>query len=293
MVRAAICLLLLAGVAQAEVLTDFRPSPLASSHGVVSQVEFSTGLVELEPGSLAMHLPQAMRNLSFAEPVWLVAYKTYILDPGGRPPRENYLCHTFFGDQRVMQSEDQELLGLYSDAFTPEVRLPEGFGVPVAAREPVHWMPMFNNRGLEAAWVRMKVELSVIREKDLARPLKPLYAALRSVALPHLYFVPPGGDARSVTFELPFDGAIHFLGTHMHPHGVSIELFNVSRGESVWKGTRKVNAAGEMTGMETYSSTAGYPVRAGETYRVTAVYENPASGPIDAMAGLYILYSRE
>ena len=50
------------------------------------------------------------------------------------PPRENYLCHTFFGDQRVTQHDDREMLALYSDAFTPEVRLPEGFGFRLSRR---------------------------------------------------------------------------------------------------------------------------------------------------------------
>ena len=44
--------------------------------------------------------------------------------------------------------------------------------------------------------------------------------------------------------------------------------------------------------METFSSAEGYAVHAGETYRVTAAYENPTQAPVDAMAGIYILYSR-
>jgi len=48
---------------------------------------------------LAAHLPQAMKEFTFEEPVWLVAYKTEILDAQGRTPKENFLCHTFFGDQ--------------------------------------------------------------------------------------------------------------------------------------------------------------------------------------------------
>ena len=47
------------------------------------------------------------------------------------------------------------------------------------------------------------------------------------------------------------------------------------------------------TGMGVYSSAAGYPVRAGEVYKVVSVYENPTKAPIDAMAGLFIFYSRE
>ena len=46
-----------------------------------------------------------------------------------------------------------------------------------------------------------------------------------------------------------------------------------------------------MVGMEVFSSAEGYPVRAGETYRLIVVYDNP-TGDLDAMAGLYMLYSR-
>ena len=276
--------------APAQTLTNFRPSALRTEYGVASAVEFSTGLVELEPGSLAHHLPQAMKNFQFAERVWVIAYKTTILDAAGKPPRENYLCHTFFADQRVAQHDDAEMSGIYSDAFTPEVRVPEGFGIPLSPEERLHWMPMFNNRGDEPVRVAMRVELTVIRAKDLKKPLKPLYASLRSVQTPHLFFVKPGRDERRAAFELPFNGRIHFLGTHIHPHGVSIELYNVSRKERVWIGKRTGEAGGAM---QTYSSAEGYPIRAGESYRITAVYENPTADRIDAMAGLFMLYSRE
>ena len=278
--------------AGAELLTDFRPSAVRSEYGAVSEIKFSTALIEVESGVLAHHLPQAMRDFRFAEAVWIIGYKTEILDSQGRPPREDYLCHTFFGDQRVTQHEDQEIKGIYSDAFTPQVQLPEGFGILLTPDEGLHWMPMFNNRDEQPARVAMNTILVVIRGKDLKRPLTPLYSTLRSVAVPHLFFVPPGRHEKTTTFECPFDGRIHFLGTHMHPHGVSIELFNVSRRERVWKGSRTLDAKGRMVGMEVYSSGEGYSVRAGETYRVTAVYDNPTRGPIDAMAGLFMLYSR-
>jgi hypothetical protein len=278
--------------AEKELLTDFQPSTVRSEYGAVSEIRFSTPVIELESGILAHHLPQAMRNFRIAEPVWIIGYRTEILDPQGRPPRENYLCHTFFGDQRVTQHQDQELKGIYSDAFTPDVRLPDGFGILLTPDESLHWMPMFNNRDQQPARVAMKTVLLVIPDKELKKPLTPLYSTLRSVAVPHLFFVPPGRHEKSTTFEMPFDGAIHFLGTHIHPHGVSIELFNVSRGERVWKGSRKLDNKSRMVGMEVYSSGDGYPVHAGEAYRVTAVYDNPTQSPIDAMAGLFMLYSR-
>lgn len=273
----------------AEPLTEFRPSALRSQHGTVTQVDFATPLIELEADVLAHHMPRAMMNFRFAEPVWVVAYETELLDAKGRAPSENLLCHTFFGDQRVMQSENQEIRGLYSDAFTPEMKLPDGFGVHMAAEETLHWMPMFNNRGAEPFRVRMKVRLSVIRDKDVTKPLRPLYSTLRSVQVPHIYFVKPGRDERGADFQLPHDARIHFMGTHLHPYGVSVELTNVTRRQRVWRGARRTDGSGYM---EIFSNAEGVPVRAGETYRVSAVYDNPNKAPVDAMAGIYILYSR-
>ncbi len=263
----------------------------------MSEVEFTSELVELQPGVLGFHAHEALRSFRFGEPVWVIEYRTEIFDSDSRQPGGNHLCHTFIGDQQVMQRDAEdgglpEMRAIYTDAFTGEVRLPEGFGIRLAAEEKLEWMPMFNNRGEGPVRVGMRGRIRVIREKDLQKPLTPLYSSLWSVQVPHLYFVPPGGDAREILFELPFDGRIHFIGSHVHPHAESIELFNVSRGERVWEGKRQNDESGQMIGMGVYSSVEGYAVEAMETYRLTAVYENPTERPIDAMAGIFILYSR-
>src|SRR3954447_14439138 len=87
-----------ASAAPAELLTVFHPSSLRTDYGAASEVQFSTGLVELESGVLAHHLPQAMKEFRFAEPIWVIGYKTDLVDSRGKSPRENYLCHTFFSD---------------------------------------------------------------------------------------------------------------------------------------------------------------------------------------------------
>lgn len=284
-------LLLFAACANAaDILTDFRPSPVRNDAGPAVQVEFSTPLMELEPGALAHHLPRAMRDVRFNEKVWLIGYTTRLADAAGKTPLENYLCHTFLSDQRVDQHEDTELKGIYSDAFTPEVWVPAGYGIPIAPGENLHWMPMFNNRGDAAVRVSMQVRLTLIRDRDRTSAIKPLYASLRSVQVPHLFFVEPGTDRREAVFRLPFNGRIHFMGTHLHPYGVSIELKNVTRDEQVWIGKR---TRGPDSPMESYASPDGYRFRAGETYRITSVYNNPHKTKIDAMAGLFLLYSRD
>ena len=277
--------------ADIELLNEFRPSPLRSAYGEVSKVEFSTGLVELDSKVLVHSPAGTMRNFRFAEPIWVIGYKSTIYDPGGKRPRENYLCHTFFGDQKVVQRQDQRMRAIYSDGFTQEVRLPDGFGLPFTPQDNVHWMPMFNNRDEQPAKVEMRIEVTVIRQKDLVKPLRRLYSTLRSVQLPHLFYIPPERHQHQTTFALPFNGRIHFMGTHIHPYGESIELFNVTRQERVWKGAVKRNSEGGMAAMETYSSAEGYPVKAGESYRLTSIYNNSTSAPIDAMAAVFLFFS--
>ena len=288
--RPTLLLLFAAWANAADILTDFQPSAIRSDAGSAMEVEFSTPLVELEPGALAHHQPRAMRDFRFAEKVWVIGYTTALSDANGAAPKENYLCHTFLSDQRMDQHEDKEVKGIYSDAFTPEVRMPAGYGIPILAGENLHWMPMFNNRGDAAVRVSMRIRLTVIRERDRKTAIKPLYASLRSVQVPHLFFVEPGGDRRESIFHLPFNGRIHFMGTHIHPYGVSVELKNLSRNERVWIGTRK---AGPESAMDTYASSEGYRFRAGESFRLTSIYDNPLKGRIDAMAGLFLLYSRD
>jgi hypothetical protein len=278
---------------QAQLLTEFVASSLQNTHGAVSRVRFSSDPIVLESGSLAFHSPQAVKILRFAEAVWVIGYKAEILDVEGNKPRNNHLCHTFLGDQRVMQHQDREMRALYSDAFTGEIQFPEGFGMRFGPEDKLHWMPLFNNRGEQLARVQMRCEIVLIREKDLAKPLRRLYSTLRSVQMPHLFFVPPGRHENQATFQLPFDGRIHFIGTHIHPHGESMELYNVSRQERVWLGSRKNDPQGRMVGMEVYSSEEGYAVQAGDTYRLKSTYNNPTQHDIDAMAGVFIFYSRE
>jgi hypothetical protein len=276
----------------ADLLSDFRPTTRHSEYGAVSTVEFRTELIELDAGVLAFHPDRAMRDFRFAEPVWIIGYETEVLDAENAPARENYLCHTFFGDQRVTQHDDREMLALYSDAFTPEVHLPDGFGVRLAAGDSLHWMPLFNNRQEQPARIRMKAVLFLIREKDRAKPMRQLYSTLRSVNLPHLFFVKPGRHEFKKSFEASFDGHLHFMGTHMHPYGVFMEIYDVTHDRLVWRSTRKTDGAGQMTAMDTFSSESGYAVSAGDRFRITAVYDNPTGAPIDAMAGLFISYSR-
>jgi hypothetical protein len=274
-----------------QVLSGYTPARITSRYGVVSEVKFSTGLIALPPKVLA-YLPEGgMRQLKFSENVWVIGYRTEISDERGDAVSENLICHTLFCDQRAAQRQDQRMRALYSDGFTRGFQLPEGYAVPFSRLDDIHLMAMFNNRTDAPKRVRMNIELILIRERDLRQPLQPLYSTLRSVNIPHLYFVPPNRHERETTFQLPFEGRIHFIGTHIHPYAESVAVFDVSRKEEVWRGRTRLEAAEHRQAMETYSSVSGYPVHPGQLFRLSCVYDNPTSSKIDAMAAAFIYYS--
>jgi hypothetical protein len=281
-----------AGAAEpAETLADYAPANAASEYGQVNVLRFSTGVVELEPNALVQSPAGTMRQFRFSENVWVIGYFTSIQDESGKSPSENYICHTMFSDQRGVQRQDQRMRALYSDGFTRGFRLPEGYGVPFSGLDQIHFMPMFNNRTNRRQRVQMNVEVLVIRERELRKPLQPLYSTLRSVNVPHLYYVPPSRHERHITFEVPIEGRIHFIGSHLHPHAESIEVFDVTHGKQIWHGRPVSERSGDKNSMETYSSVVGYPVHSGDVFRLSSVYNNPTANKIDAMAAVFLFYS--
>lgn len=283
------------------VLTDFEPSQLTSEYGPVKRASLQTpGLALVDPHMLAFHSPGSMVHFRFAESVWIIAYETEIQDANGQPPAANLLCHTFFGTAHVEQLKgpdgkaiSQEMKGLFSDAFTRSVRLPDGFGIHLTAGDQMEWMPMFNNRTDDDARVAMRATIHFIREADLHKPLQPVYSVLQSVSMPHLFYVRPGRHEQQATFDLPFNGTIRLIGAHIHPYAKSVSLFNTTRGESVWNGMAREDSSGRTVGMALYSDTRGYPVHAGDVFKVSSVYDNPNSFPIDAMAGVFLVYTKD
>ncbi len=127
--------------------------------------------MEVGAGYLAHSPSGAVRAFRFDEPVWIIGYKTEIYDSAGDSPKENYLCHTYFGEQRFAQMHSLQTNAIYSDVFTREVRLPQGFGLRVEANEDLHWLPLFNNRTGQPVQVGMRVEITLIRDKDIVKPL--------------------------------------------------------------------------------------------------------------------------
>ena len=171
----------------------------------------------------------------------------------------------------------------------PMYRCPMDSGSCSLPNRRLHWMPMFNNRGDEPVRVKMKVNLTLIRAKDLVKPLKPLYGSLRSVEDPPLVFCSAGkgraADQLYLSVQRPDS-----LPRNAH--------------SSSWCLDRALQRLSERTGLDRDTqerrgrSNAGlFELRrlSGSSRRKfshsSRFIENPTDDKIDAMAGLFMLYS--
>lgn len=258
---------------------------------IVEPLVHDYGPFELKAKGL-QQVPPVM-EFKFPEDLWLVGYEIGLIDRAGNMLPREFQCHTFLGTSMPAHHSHEEVTGIFSDGYTAKIDLPLGFGIFFRAGEKIIWNPMFNNRSPQQAVASMRLTLNVVRARNLrGLRLKALNTTFRTIKDPtDLYFVSPGEDVRETTFKLPFKGALHVIGTHIHPFGVSIELINLTRNESVWKAVGKKDEQGQLVSMPVYSSLEGYRVGPDDRFKMVAVYRNPTMEPVDAMAGVFILYS--
>ncbi len=91
--------------------------------------------------------------------------------------------------------------------------------------------------------------------------------------------------------KIPYDTTVHFIGVHVHPYSVSLELRDLTTGESVWKSEHRTSR--DRVGLDWadyYSSTEGFPVYKDHQYELVSAYDNPSDADSDAMATMFIYY---
>jgi hypothetical protein len=92
--------------------------------------------------------------------------------------------------------------------------------------------------------------------------------------------------------ELPYDTTIHYIAVHLHPFAESLELRDLTTGESVFKSsTRQFPDRIGLAHVDSYSSPQGIPIYKDHEYELVSVYQNITDRDQDSMAvmNLYML----
>ncbi|MCB1035591.1 MAG: hypothetical protein KDD47_17345 [Acidobacteria bacterium] len=89
--------------------------------------------------------------------------------------------------------------------------------------------------------------------------------------------------------DLPFDTTVHYIAVHLHPFAETLELKDLTTGETVFKS--RVRPAEKGIGIEHvehFSSREGIPLYRSHDYELVSVYDNTSGEDQDSMAVMYM-----
>ncbi|HEU4453403.1 MAG TPA: hypothetical protein VFR81_10095 [Longimicrobium sp.] len=230
---------------------------------------------------------------------WLHGFRVEIVDGQGRAVPRRTLHHV-----NVIAPERRELFsqimlrvaaaGQETDAPT----LPRMLGYRVTRGQRLIVTAMMHNpTGRAQRGVTLRLRFPYTPADAWIKPISvlPFYMDVMPPASLHSYDLPAGRSAKSWEARPAVSGRIVAVGGHLHRHGVSLRLEDVTAGKVIWDGKPEVDAQGEVVGMPTkkFIWRFGFPVRADHVYRLTAVYDNPTGrtipgGGMGALGGVLV-----
>lgn len=111
------------------------------------------------------------------------------------------------------------------------------------------------------------------------------------------WVVPPGREVNHTLvtqlMRLPYDTTLHYIAVHLHPFAESLELRDLTTGETVFR-SRAENFEDRigLARVDYFSSVEGVPVYEDHEYEMISTYNNTTGEPQDSMAVMY-LYARD
>lgn len=107
------------------------------------------------------------------------------------------------------------------------------------------------------------------------------------------WVVKPGREVnRTLVTKLmrvPYDTEIHYIAVHLHPYAESLELRDLTSGETIFHSrARGFEDRIGLSAVESFSSIEGVPVYEDHEYELVSVYNNTTDEEQDSMAVMYI-----
>ena len=121
-----------------------------------------------------------------AELLWIRGYRAVMVGPDGKSPQsQEFMCHSNLDvDWNAFRAALPEHHQTSARLFTLsqgqfEIHFPDGFGIPVMSDTPLELTTQVLNHNLPNpnVQVRHKVTVEYVRDRDLKRPMTPLFQA--------------------------------------------------------------------------------------------------------------------
>jgi len=177
--------------------------------------------------------------------------------------------------------------------------LPEGYGYPNRATDTWGLLYMLMNHHARTSTVQVRYTVTYAVGESRTS-VKPIWLDVRNCRADPIFNVPGTGGAGSTYVQradwvAPESGLLVAGGAHLHGGGDSVDVADTSCGSiftsyPIWGGIepRPVMHEPGPVAMTGFSDPVGRPVRAGDTLRITATYDN--SRPHVRVMGIAIVY---
>ncbi len=111
---------------------------------------------------------------------------------------------------------------------------------------------------------------------------------------PGHWMVPPGKQVIRQRYRnlIGINTRVHYGLVHMHNHGVSMKLTDLTDNVVLWETTLEYEDSErvQIRKITPYSSEEGFLLRPDHEYEIESVYSNTTSEPVDAMAVMYLYH---
>lgn len=181
---------------------------------------------------------------------------------------------------------------------TGDVGIPRFLGYPVNPGDSLLFTAMFQNPTKQSYRnARLRVRMRYTGEKTWHPrwAIQPFYLDVMPPAGLHAYDLPPGRSQRSWQGKPAVSGRVLALGGHLHKYGVALRLEDLTEGKLVYESKPEFDEQGNVVAMpkKYFIWRWGIPLKAGHTYRLTAIYDNPTGkslpgGGMGALGGVLI-----
>ena len=177
---------------------------------------------------------------------------------------------------------------------TGRISLPATVGIPLTVGQRLSVYAMWDNRtgkDFTGAYLVLRFHWASPRQVPAPIEIYPLFADANRVAGGHdMFDVPPGGCLESSEFTVPVAGRLLAAGGHLHDHGVSLLLEDLTTGKVLARISGIRDSGGSIMRVSRHYFGLwgpGLPLRTTHRYRLTALYENPGADTLRAVMGYF------
>jgi len=219
---------------------------------------------------------------------WLRSFSMELVgaDGGHAPGARVHHAALFAPDERNVFDHGMRRVVAFGLETAP-IRLPGELGYRIRAGDSLAiGAALFNptDEPQPGVVLRLVMTYADARLDSRRQDVLPIYLD----AVPHgqiTFDAAPGETRQSTDWTPAVSGRILGLGGHLHQHGASLILEDVTEGEVLWVGEGEYDEGGKLTGVSREFFHRGLPIHAGRLYRITAVYRNPTGQTIGGAMG--------